>query len=318
MQAPAIRVRPLHRASRCRDIGDVAPLQRLVEGPRQRILWLAFFVSFAVKVPRVPVHIWLPEAHVEAPTAGSVRLAGVLLKLGTYGLVRFSLPLFPQATAYFTPFVYRLCAVAIVYTSLTAIRQSDRKRVIAYASVAHRNRTLVGLFSRTREGLEGAIFQRLAHGVVSGALFPLRGGALRPAPLPQDRLLRGRGPHQAPLRRRLPAVHQGQHRPAGDGLLRGGVQDPGGHLQGQHPGGLRGRHRQDPGGAYSLWLYNRIAYGNLRNRFHGFSADLTRREARTLLPLALLAIARGIAPQPFLDTRQVSCGNLLEHIRLRR
>ena len=141
----------------------------------QKLLWIAFFASFAVKVPMVPVHIWLPEAHVEAPTAGSVILAGVLLKLGSYGLIRFSLPLFPSATVFFTPLVYTMAAIAVVYTSLTAIRQTDIKRIIAYASVAHMNVILIGMFAMNAQGLEGAMIQQLAHGFVASALFLIIG-----------------------------------------------------------------------------------------------------------------------------------------------
>ena len=115
---------------------------------RQIFLWIAFFASFAVKVPMVPVHIWLPEAHVEAPTAGSVILAGILLKLGTYGFLRFSIPMFPEATLFFTPFIYTLSAIAIIYTSLTTLRQIDLKKIIAYSSVAHMNLVTIGMFSR--------------------------------------------------------------------------------------------------------------------------------------------------------------------------
>merc|ERR1712093_175830 len=138
---------------------------------RQRILWLAFFASFASKVPMVPVHIWLPEAHVEAPTAGSVVLAGILLKLGSYGFLRFSLPIFPEASYFFTPLVYTLSIVGVIYTSLTAIRQTDLKRIIAYTSVAHMNLVVMGLFCFNTVGLEGAIIQSISHGFVSSALF---------------------------------------------------------------------------------------------------------------------------------------------------
>jgi NADH:ubiquinone oxidoreductase subunit 4 (chain M) len=141
----------------------------------QKIMWFAFFASFATKVPMVPVHLWLPEAHVEAPTAGSVILAGVLLKLGTYGFIRFSFPLFPEACFYFAPFVYAMSVVGIVYTSFTAIRQSDFKRIIAYTSVAHMNLVMVGLFSFNVIGLEGAILQSLSHGFVASALFLIIG-----------------------------------------------------------------------------------------------------------------------------------------------
>jgi proton-translocating NADH-quinone oxidoreductase chain M len=138
---------------------------------RQLILWVAFFLAFAVKVPMVPFHIWLPEAHAEAPTAGSVILAGILLKLGTYGLLRFSIPLFPMASFYFTPFVYMLSLIAIIYTALTTLRQVDLKKVIAYSSVSHMGYVTLGLFSLNTYAVEGSIFLMLSHGIVSSALF---------------------------------------------------------------------------------------------------------------------------------------------------
>ncbi|PWA95486.1 NADH dehydrogenase [Artemisia annua] len=131
---------------------------------RQIFLWIAFFASFAVKVPMVPVHIWLPEAHVEAPTAGSVILAGILLKLGTYGFLRFSIPMFPEATLCFTPFIYTLSAIAIIYTSLTTLRQIDLKKIIAYSSVAHMNLVTIGMFSLNIQGIGGSILLMLSQG----------------------------------------------------------------------------------------------------------------------------------------------------------
>ena len=141
----------------------------------QKILWLSFFASFAAKIPMLPVHLWLPEAHVEAPTSGSVVLAGVLLKLGTYGFIRFSLPLFPYASFFFSPIVYTIAAAGVVYTSFTAMRQTDFKRIIAYTSVAHMNLVIIGIFSFTIIGLEGAILQSLSHGFVASALFLIIG-----------------------------------------------------------------------------------------------------------------------------------------------
>jgi NADH-quinone oxidoreductase subunit M len=137
----------------------------------QTWLWLAFFASFAVKMPMWPVHTWLPDAHVEAPTAGSVILAGILLKLGGYGFMRFSLPMFPQASELFTPLIFALSVVAIVYTSLVAFRQTDIKKLIAYSSVAHMGFVTMGIFSGNAQGEQGAIFQMLSHGLISGALF---------------------------------------------------------------------------------------------------------------------------------------------------
>jgi NADH-quinone oxidoreductase subunit M len=137
----------------------------------QTWLWLAFFASFAVKLPMWPVHTWLPDAHVEAPTAGSVILAGILLKLGGYGFMRFSVPMFPQASHLFTPLVFALSVIAVVYTSLVAFRQTDMKKLIAYSSVAHMGFVTMGIFSGNAVGEQGALFQMLSHGVISGALF---------------------------------------------------------------------------------------------------------------------------------------------------
>jgi NADH-quinone oxidoreductase subunit M len=137
----------------------------------QTWLWLAFFASFAVKMPMWPVHTWLPDAHVEAPTAGSVILAGILLKMGGYGFLRFSLPMFPQASDFFTPLVFTLSVIAVIYTSLIAFRQTDVKKLIAYSSVAHMGLVTMGIFAGNAEGEQGAIFQMLSHGVISGALF---------------------------------------------------------------------------------------------------------------------------------------------------
>jgi len=137
----------------------------------QTWLWLAFFASFAVKMPMWPVHTWLPDAHVEAPTAGSVILAGILLKMGGYGFLRFSLPMFPQASHQFTPLVFSLSVIAVIYTSLVAFRQLDIKKLIAYSSVAHMGLVTMGIFAANPVGVQGAIFQMLSHGLISGALF---------------------------------------------------------------------------------------------------------------------------------------------------
>jgi proton-translocating NADH-quinone oxidoreductase chain M len=137
----------------------------------QLILWLAFFISFAVKVPMMPFHLWLPEAHVEAPTAGSILLAGVLLKLGIYGFLRVSLPIFPYASLYFLPFIYTICCISILYSSFIIFRQIDLKKIIAYSSIAHMNIAVMGIFANNIEGINGGIYLMLTHGIISSALF---------------------------------------------------------------------------------------------------------------------------------------------------
>ena len=138
---------------------------------RQLVLWLSFFFALCIKVPLFPFHIWLPEAHVEAPTVGSVLLAGILLKLGTYGLLRFLLPVFADATYYFTPFVYTICLLGIVYTCCSTVRQVDLKKIIAYSSVSHMSFVILGLFTYNVQGVAGSVFLMLSHGIVSGGLF---------------------------------------------------------------------------------------------------------------------------------------------------
>lgn len=141
----------------------------------QQILWCLFFIAFAIKVPVVPFHVWLPEAHVEAPTAGSVILAGILLKLGGYGLLRFVIPVLPEATAYYTPLVFLVGSISIIYSSLTTLRQVDLKKIIAYSSVAHMNLGLLGLFAGNALAIEGSVMLMIGHGLVSSALFLLVG-----------------------------------------------------------------------------------------------------------------------------------------------
>ena len=156
------------------EVGSTSIVEALVYSfaPDLQIwLWIAFFASFAVKIPMWPVHTWLPDAHVEAPTAGSVILAGVLLKMGGYGFLRFSLPMFPEASEFFTPLIFLLSCVAVIYTSLVALAQEDMKKLIAYSSVAHMGFVTIGIFTATNQGIAGAIFQMLSHGIVSAALF---------------------------------------------------------------------------------------------------------------------------------------------------
>jgi len=282
----------------------------------QKFLWLAFFASFASKVPMVPVHIWLPEAHVEAPTAGSVILAGILLKLGTYGFLRFSMPLFPYATNYFTPLVYTFACIAIVYTSLTAIRQTDLKRIIAYSSVAHMNLVMVGLFTLNSQGVEGAILQQLSHGLVSGALFLCIGVIYDRH---HTRLIKYYGglAHTMPLYiiiflffTMANIALPGTSSFVGEFLILAGS------FQANTTVCFLAATGMVLGGCYSLWLFNRAAYGNIKIQYIHQFGDINRREFATFLPLVILTLVMGIYPEIWLDPMHVSVQNLLCQIQL--
>ncbi|MAY74462.1 MAG: NADH-quinone oxidoreductase subunit M [Phycisphaerae bacterium] len=278
---------------------------------KQKYLWLAFFFSFAVKVPIFPVHLWLPEAHVEAPTAGSVLLAGILLKLGTYGIIRYSLPLFPLASVFFRPFVFALGSVAIIYTSITAIRQSDIKRVIAYASVAHINITVLGLFSFNLVGFEGAIFQMLSHGVVSGALF-LCVGVLYDRH--HSRLIKYYGGlvHTIPLFITLflfftiaNIALPGTSSFVGEFLILFGT------FYANSFTAFAAGSSIVLSSAYSLWLFNRLSYGNVKSQFINISFDITKREFYCFFPLVFLTLVGGIYPNIFLKSLHSCSAGLL-------
>lgn len=277
----------------------------------QKLLWLAFFASFAVKVPMLPVHIWLPEAHVEAPTAGSVILAGILLKLGSYGFLRFSLPLFPYASVYFTPLIYAFACIAVIYTSLTAIRQTDLKRIIAYASVAHMNLVLIGMFVYNLQGLEGSILQQLSHGLVSGALFLCVG-------VIYDRHHTRLVKYYSGLAHTMPiyiAIFMffsmanialpGTSSFVGEFLILAGA------FQTNTTVCVLSATGMILGGGYSLWLFNRVAFGNIKVQYMNVFSDVNKREFATLLPLIILTLVMGIYPEIFLDPMHSSCANLL-------
>jgi len=273
---------------------------------RQIFLWLAFFASFAVKVPMVPFHIWLPEAHVEAPTAGSVMLAGVLLKLGTYGFIRFSIPLFPEATAYFTPFMFTMSIVAIVYTSLTTLRQGDLKKIIAYSSVAHMGFVTLGLFTGNVVGLEGAMMIMLSHGWVSSALF-LCVGVL------YDR-----------YHTRLVKYYQGltQAMPLfaivftffsmanlgfpGTSSFAGEFMSLAGAFEANVTVAILAAIGTVLGAAYSVWLCNRVLFGPLQTEVLSGYSDLVRREAAVFAPLIFMTLWMGIYPEVFLQPIHLS------------
>ena len=279
-------------------------------------LWLAFFASFAVKVPMWPVHTWLPDAHVEAPTAGSVILAGVLLKMGAYGFLRFSLPMFPEASHYFAPFVYTLSIVAIVYTSLVALAQEDMKKLIAYSSVAHMGYVTLGIFSFTQQGLEGALFQMLSHGVVSGALFLCVG-------VVYDRMHTREIARYGGLVHRMPkyALVFMLFTMASVGLP-GTSGFVGEFLV------LVGAFRVNTwvallattgvilGCTYMLYLYRRVIFGKLVREDLKSILDLDRREIAIFAPLVLLVLWMGIYPSSFLDIMATPVGELVDRLKL--
>jgi NADH-quinone oxidoreductase subunit M len=267
----------------------------------QTWLWLAFFASFAVKMPMWPVHTWLPDAHVEAPTAGSVILAAILLKMGGYGFIRISLPMFPEASAYFAPLVYALSIVAIVYTSLVALMQDDMKKLIAYSSVAHMGFVTMGLFSMTPEGVQGAMFQMVSHGLISGALFLCVG-------VVYDRLHTREIAAYGGLVNRMPLYALAfMVFTLGNVGLPGTTGFIGEFLT------LLGTFRANPlvsflaatgvilSAAYALWLYRRVIFGVLEKRELMAMPDLSRRELALLVPLAALVIYYGVQPGPILD-----------------
>jgi NADH-quinone oxidoreductase subunit M len=280
----------------------------------QTWLWLAFFASFAVKMPMWPVHTWLPDAHVEAPTAGSVILAGILLKMGGYGFLRFSLPMFPEASAYFAPFVFTLSVVAIIYTSLVALMQEDMKKLIAYSSVAHMGFVTMGIFAINQEGIQGALFQMLSHGLVSGALFLCVG-------VIYDRMHTREIAAYGGLVNNMPkyAVAFLIFTMANVGL-------PG-------TSGFIGEFLTMLGvfrvntwvaffaatgvilsAAYALWLYRRIIFGALTKDSLKTLLDLSPREKTILYPLIVLVIFFGVYPAPVFDATAQSVKALVTDV----
>jgi NADH-quinone oxidoreductase subunit M len=279
----------------------------------QKWLWLGFFASFAVKMPMWPVHTWLPDAHVEAPTAGSVILAGILLKMGGYGFIRFSLPMFPDASQYFAPLVWTLSIIAIVYTSLVALVQEDMKKLIAYSSVAHMGFVTMGLFAMNQQGVQGAIFQMVSHGLVSGALFLCVG-------VVYDRLHTREIAAYGGLVKNMPlfAVAFMLFTMANVGL-------PG-------TSGFVGEFLTLVGAfvanswvaffattgvifsaAYALYLYRRVIFGVLDKPSLMKMQDLSVREIALLAPLGLLVIYYGIQPGPILDACAASVDLLIKN-----
>jgi len=280
---------------------------------KQKLLWLAFFASFAVKVPMVPVHIWLPEAHVEAPTAGSVLLAGILLKLGTYGFLRFSIPMFPDATIYFTPLIYTMSVIAIIYTSLTTLRQIDLKKIIAYASVGHMNFVTLGMFSLNVQGIEGSILVMLSHGIVSSALFLCIGVLYDRHKTRIVKYYRGMTttmPIFATIFLLFTLANisvPGTSSFIGEFLILVGTFQSNTLITVLASTGIV------LGAAYSIWLYNRVAFGALTNYIVAFN-DVNKRELMIFVPFIILTLLMGIYPNIFIDTMHMSVSNLLEQV----
>ncbi len=279
-------------------------------------LWLAFFASFAVKVPMWPVHTWLPDAHVEAPTAGSVILAGVLLKMGAYGFLRFNLPILPIASEFFAPFVFTLSVIAIIYTSLVALAQEDMKKLIAYSSVAHMGYVTIGIFVVNQQGLEGAIFQMLSHGIVSAALFLCVG-------VVYDRLHTREIDRYGGLAQNMPRyalvfmvfMLASVGLPGTSGFV-GEFLVIMGAFQASTWVALLTASGMVLGAAYMLVLYRRVIFGALTKKDLSAMFDMNLREKLVFAPLIVLAIFFGIYPLPLFDVMSASVANLVENYEL--
>jgi NADH-quinone oxidoreductase subunit M len=282
----------------------------------QTWLWLAFFASFAVKVPMWPVHTWLPDAHVEAPTAGSVILAGVLLKMGGYGFIRFSLPMFPEASAMFTPFVFTLSVVAIIYTSLVALAQDDMKKLIAYSSVAHMGFVTMGIFTVTPEGLQGAMIQMLSHGIVSAALFLCVG-------VVYDRLHTREIARYGGLAETMPKyaacfmlfMLASVGLPGTSGFV-GEFLALIGTFQVNSWAALLATTGIILGAAYMLYLYRRIIFGVITRADVRAMLDLNPREILIFAPMIAIVLWMGVYPNSFLRPMQPTLANLIEHVQV--
>jgi NADH-quinone oxidoreductase subunit M len=277
----------------------------------QTWLWIAFFASFAVKLPMWPVHTWLPDAHVEAPTAGSVILAAILLKMGGYGFLRFSLPMFPLASADLAPFIYTLSVVAIIYTSLVAMMQDDVKKLIAYSSVAHMGFVTMGIFAMNEPGVQGGIFQMLSHGIISAALFLCVG-------VIYDRMHTREIDAYGGLINRMPiyaAVFMvftlgnvglpGTSGFVGEFLTLIGVFQVNTWVAFLATTGVI------LSACYALWLYRRVIFGEIDKANLKSILDLSRREQVILVPLALLAIFFGFYPAPVMNVTAAAVDRLV-------
>ena len=280
----------------------------------QYIFWLAFFASFVVKIPMWPVHTWLPDAHVEAPTAGSVILAGVLLKMAGYGFIRFSLGIFPIASSYFAPLIFTLSIIAIIYASLVALVQTDMKKLIAYSSVAHMGFVTLGIFTFTLQGIEGAIIQMLSHGIISAALFLCVG-------VVYDRIHTREIDRYGGLVNRMPIYAfafmifimgsiglPGTSGFVGEFLVLLSIFSVNTYFAVFATSGVV------LAAAYSLWLYRKVIFGSLIKDDLQDILDLSYREITILFPLAFLTIFFGFYPQPLIDIIEPSTIQLITNI----
>jgi NADH-quinone oxidoreductase subunit M len=275
--------------------------------------WLAFFASFAVKMPMWPVHTWLPDAHVEAPTAGSVILASILLKMGGYGFLRFSLPMFPLASHDFAPLVFSLSVIAIIYTSLVALMQEDIKKLIAYSSVAHMGFVTMGIFAGTTQGVAGGVFQMVSHGIVAGALFLCVG-------IVYDRLHTREISAYGGLVNRMPLyalvfmvfTMANVGLPGTSGFV-GEFMTLIGTFKVSIPTAAFATTGVILSAAYALWLYRKVIFGTLTKPSLASIKDLTFREGLILVPLVALTILFGFYPKPVLDMSASSVQQLVNN-----
>ena len=278
----------------------------------QIFLWLAFFASFAVKMPMWPVHTWLPDAHVEAPTAGSVILAGILLKMGGYGFLRFSLPMFPDASTYFTPLVFAMSVIAIIYTSLVAFRQTDIKKLIAYSSVAHMGFVTMGIFAGNEQGIQGAIFQMLSHGLISGALFLCVG-------VIYDRMHTREIAFYGGLVTRMPVYAavfllftMGNVGLPGTSGFVGEILTMAGAYGASTWTALFAATGVILSAVYALTLYRRVVFGTLDNPKLAEITDLEWREIAIFAPLIIGTLWLGVQPDPVFNTTAASVERLID------
>jgi len=281
---------------------------------KELVLWFAFFMSFSVKVPMVPVHIWLPEAHVEAPTSGSVILAGILLKMGTYGLLRFSLSLFPYASVYFIPLVYTMSGIAVIYTSLTTLRQVDLKKIIAYSSVAHMAFVTIGIFTFNLYGVECSLIIMLSHGFISSALF-LCVGVLYDRH--HTRLIK----YYSGLTQVMPLYSfffvffsMANLGFPGTSSFSGEFLTLVGSFHSNTMVTFLASTGMILGAGYSLWLCNRVLFGPLTVNYITQYTDINSRELAVLSPLLLCTLWMGVYPEVFLEPMHLSISNLLQKI----